>query len=111
MHTVSDPATLEVMKAEGAVFILFGSKHCEVCQVLRPRLTTKLEKDFPFLRACYIDCEKSPDICAQHEVFSLPAVKVYIEGKLITEDARAFSLGDLMQRVARSYTLWASQRN
>jgi hypothetical protein len=39
-------------------------------------------------------------------VFSLPAVKVYIDGMLIAEDARAFSPGELMQRIERPYAMW-----
>ncbi len=109
MQTITELDILEQMKAKGALLILFGGEHCNVCHALRPQLMSLLDKHFPHMRAVYIDCEASPVICAQHRVFSLPAVKVYIDDLLITEDARAFSLSDLMQRIERPYAMWRAQ--
>jgi len=106
MFTITELDILEQMKAEGALFILFGGEHCNVCHTLRPKLISLLDEHFPDMRVVYIDCEASPEICAQHRVFSLPVVKVYIDGMLIAEDARAFSLSELMQRIERPYALW-----
>ena len=106
MQTITELDILEQMKAEGALFILFGGEHCNVCHTLRPQLISLLDEHFPDMRAVYVDCEASPEICAQHRVFSLPVVKVYIDGMLIAEDARAFSLSELMQRIGRPYAVW-----
>jgi len=106
MFTITELDILEQMKAEGALFILFGGEHCNVCQTLRPQLISLLDKRFPDMRTAYVDCELSPEICAQHSVFSLPVVKVYIDGMLIAEDARAFSPGELMLRIERPYAIW-----
>ncbi|NNL07468.1 MAG: thioredoxin family protein [Gammaproteobacteria bacterium] len=111
MKQVSDGDLLEQLKTEGAVIILFGGEHCAVCRSLRPQLESILATRFPSMTAAYIDCEKSPAICAQHHVFALPAVTVYIEGKLSIEEARAFSLTELMRRMERSYTLWIESKN
>ena len=111
MQHVSDAHLLERLKADGAVIILFGGEHCAVCSSLRPQLESIMATRFPSMNAAYIDCEKSPAICAQHHVFSLPAVSVYIEGKLIIEKARAFSLTELIKRLERSYTLWIESKN
>ena len=106
MQTITELDILEQMKAEGALFILFGGEHCNVCHTLRPQLISLLDKHFPDMCAVYVDCGVSPEICAQHNVFSLPVVKAYIDGMLIAEDARAFSLGELMQRIERPYEMW-----
>jgi thioredoxin-like negative regulator of GroEL len=106
MQTITELDILEQMKAEGALFILFGGEHCKVCHALRPQLISLLDEHFPHMRAVYVDCEASPEICAQHRVFSLPVVKAYIDGMLIAEDARSFSLGELMRRIERPYAVW-----
>ena len=106
VQTVTDTQTLEIMKADGALIVLFGSPHCSVCHHLRPQLTALIEQHFPKMRSVYIDCAISPEICAQHGVFSLPAVKVFIAGMLVTEDARVFSPAELLQRIERPYGLW-----
>ena len=106
MLTITELDILEQMKAEGALFILFGGEHCNVCHTLRQQLMSLLDEHFPDMRAVYVDCEASPEICAQHRVFSLPVVKVFIDGMLIAEDARAFSLNELVQRIQRPYAIW-----
>ena len=111
MQCVNDGGLLEQLKAEGAVMILFGGEHCAVCRSLQPQLESMLATRFPSMAAVYVDCEKTPAICAQHHVFTLPAVSVYIEGKLTIEAARAFSLTELMRRTERPYTLWIESKN
>ena len=64
---------------------------------------------FPDIVLAYADCEQSPDVCAQHGVFSLPVVKLYIEGLLSLEMARSFSVKELQANIARIYRLWKAQ--
>ena len=111
MQTITELDILEQMKAESALFVLFGGEHCSVCLSLRPQLTALLDQHYPDMRSVYIDCEVSPEICAQHSVFSLPVVQVYIENMLVTEHARVFSLSELMQRIERPYAIWKEAVN
>jgi len=106
MHEITDIEKLVKMKQSGAVFILFGGKHCNVCHALRPQLANMLESHYPDITSAYIDCEVSPEICAQHSVFTLPVVQFYIEGMKVTEFARSFSIEQLRQAMQRSYSMW-----
>ena len=110
MHEITDIEKLLKLKASGAVFILFGGKQCNVCHALRPRLENMLESHYSEITSAYIDCEVSPDICAQHSVFTLPVVQFYIEGMKVTEFARSFSIEQLRQSMHRSYTIWHENR-
>lgn len=109
MQDITDIDQLNELKSKGALFILFGGEHCSVCQSLRPQLASILEQQFSDMLAVYIDCEKSPEICAQHSVFTLPVVMAYIDGLKIIEMARVFSVGQLMQGIERPYKLWKEQ--
>ncbi len=106
MLSVGDTQALEQLITEGASLVLFGGARCAVCQSIRPKLEAMLEPRFPRLRFVYVDCEQTPGICARYGVFSLPVVKVYIEGMLVAEDARAFGIQDLAARIERPYALW-----
>ena len=106
MQQITDLEALMEIKAAGAVFILFGSRQCTVCHALRPRLETMLASHYPDITAVYVDCEASPEICAQHRIFSLPVVQFYLEGAVVSEFARAFSIEQLRQSMQRPYTLW-----
>lgn len=109
MLAITDIDILKQMQSKGAVFILFGGAHCSVCQSLLPQLELMIEQQFPSMQAVYVDCEKSPDICAQHSVFSLPVVKAYIDGMKVAELARAFSIKQLAETLQRPYAMWKDQ--
>lgn len=106
MQHITDIKFLNEIKTNGAVFILFGGEHCSVCQSIHPQLNLMLEQQFPDIQGVYVDCEISPDICAQHSVFTLPVVKAYIDGNKIAEQARVFSLKQLAQTIERPYSMW-----
>lgn len=106
MKEINDIEKLIKLKSTGAVFILFGGKHCNVCHTLRPQIESMLESHYPDVTSVYIDCETSSEICAQHSVFTLPVVQFYIEGMKVTEFARSFSIEQLKQSMHRSYTMW-----
>lgn len=106
MLHITDIELLSEMKANGALFVLFSGEHCSVCQSIRPQLSSMLKQQFPDMRGVYVDCEKSPDICAQYSVFTLPVVKAYIDGMKIAEEARAFSIKKLAQTIERPYAMW-----
>lgn len=107
MQTMTDSEKLNRLKTNGALFILFGGESCAVCKSLKPKLESIILSRLPKMDTAYIDCELSPDICAQHSVFSLPVVKVYIEGMLIAEAARSFSIELLIEKIERSYAMWS----
>lgn len=108
MKNTTDIVSIKKLSSAGALFILFGGPACGVCQSLRPQLKAMLEESFPEMQSVYVDCEASPEICAQYSVFSLPVVKVYIEDMLIVEEYGAFSLSQLKNTLERPYSMWLS---
>lgn len=110
MKVVESLDQIESMVTKGAVFILFGGPDCGVCKVLRPQLDILVKEDFPEMESIYVDCEKSPETCAQYGVFSLPVVKVYIEGMLVFEVFGSFSLKQLADSLERPYSMWLGSR-
>jgi thioredoxin-like negative regulator of GroEL len=110
MREVTDAAELAQLQAQSAVFILFGGAHCQVCNTLRPKLEALLVREFPRLEALYVDCARSPELCAQCGVFSLPVVQAWIGGGKVAEAARSFGIGELQRQLARPYLLWQADR-
>ena len=109
MQSITELDQLNRLRSQGALFILLGGEHCSVCQSLRPQLASIIEQQFAEMQEVYVDCEKSPEICAQHSVFSLPVVMAYIDGLKVVEMARVFSIGELVKSIERPYALWKNQ--
>ncbi|MCW8944046.1 MAG: thioredoxin family protein [Sedimenticola sp.] len=106
MQTISSITQIDQLKSAGALLILFGGAHCGVCQTIKPKIESLMVDQFPDVELAYVDCEQSPDICGQHSVFSLPVIKMYIEGQMYFELVRGFSLMELTNQVDRIYRLW-----
>jgi thioredoxin 1 len=83
MQTIHTHHQIAQLKSEAAVLILFGGAHCSVCQAIKPQVEHLMGQRFPDITLAYVDCEQSPAICAQHQVFSLPAMKLYLGGSYV----------------------------
>ena len=110
MDTLSTRAMFEQRKQTGALLVLFGGVHCGVCQAIKPRLEQQMAEHYPALELAYIDCEQSAGICTQQGVFSLPVLKLFIEGQVHLEWARNFSLREVTRQIGRPYDLWMASR-
>ena len=73
-----------------------------MCQAIRPRIEAQMAERFGTVALAYVDCAAAPAVCAQQGVFTLPVLRLYVQGQLTLEYARSFSLqqvwGD-MERV------------
>lgn len=95
-------AQLHEQLATPALLVLYGGAHCGVCHALRPRLEELMAEHFADVALACVDCADAPELCAQQGVFSVPVLRVYVQGKLALEYARSFSLHEVaaqMQRV------------
>ena len=106
MQQITHQQTLNTLQSTGALLILFGAPPCSVCQSLKLKLNQVLPMQFPKLQGAYVDCQATPEISAQHGVFSLPVVKVYLDGHLVLEEAGVFSLQKTIGQLSRLYSLW-----
>lgn len=83
-----------------AALVLWGGAHCGVCHVLQPRLADMAAQHFTHLPLLYVDCQSSPAACAQYGVFTLPVLRLYVDGRIALEYARAFGVAQVRQEVA-----------
>lgn len=88
---------------EDALFILWGGQQCNVCQSIKKPLSEKMASHYPKIKQVYVDCQQTPDICAQKGVLSLPTVQVYFTGQKFVEQVRTFSLQQVIDEVKRPY--------
>jgi thioredoxin-like negative regulator of GroEL len=107
METVGDLAQLDALiQQEPGLVVLFGGANCSVCHSIKPRLQTLLIQTYPTMKQVYVDCHATPELGAQHGVFSLPVVRVYFNGQRFVEKGRSFSLAGLLDEMARPYQLF-----
>lgn len=82
------------------LMIYFGSEACGVCETMMPKVK-KLIKGFPNIKAVMVEADKSLNISARFDVFTVPVILLYIEGKETIREVRIISLDNLEQKIAR----------
>ncbi len=86
------------------VLVYFGSKTCGVCTDMKPKVE-KILKDYPKIKSIYVDVEKSHKIAVSYNIFTIPAIIVFVEGKETIREARHISIQDINNRISRYYDL------
>lgn len=86
------------------LLIYFGSSTCGVCTDLKPKVKEVIKK-YPKVESVQVDVEKSIKISADYNIFTIPAILVFIEGKEVIREARYIGIQDIDSRISRYYDL------
>lgn len=105
MESITTELQLHERSAGPALLVLYGGAHCGVCQAIRPRIEAQMAKHFGAVALAYVDCAAAPAVCAQQGVFTLPVLRLYVQGQLTLEYARSFSLQQVWGDIERVLAL------
>lgn len=83
----------------------FTQLGCSVCVDLKPRLRQAIESVLPEVQWTEINASENPEIAAQHNVFTVPVVIIFAEGREHDRFVRVFPVDEVVQKVSRLYQL------
>jgi thioredoxin 1 len=89
--------------------ILFSTRSCEVCRVLKPKIRALLAQEFPRLPLHEIDCEQEPGQVHHFGVRTVPTAIVRFGGQETARRERVFSLGQLREDIDRPYRIYFAE--
>jgi thioredoxin-like negative regulator of GroEL len=95
----------ERIRIEHGLLLYFSNDSCSVCKVLKPHVSQMLQIQFPKLRAYYIDIDKSPLLSGQHQVFTIPTILIYFQGKEYARLSRHIGLHQVEEAIRKPYDL------
>ncbi|TAJ12153.1 thioredoxin [Marinilabiliaceae bacterium JC017] len=95
----------EVIGSNTAVLAYFSHDKCSVCKVLKPKIKELLNERFPGMKMVYINTERQPTEAASCQIFTVPAILVFFEGKEYYRYSRNVSLETLANDIARPYNM------
>ncbi len=95
----------EITDKEDATLIYFSHEQCNVCKVLKPKIAELLTSDYSKISMYYADTVKSPEIAAQHSIFSVPTILVFFAGKESIRKSRNIGVDELANLLNRPYQL------
>ena len=90
---------------EVGVLLYFSGENCNVCHALRPKFKSAFDEHFPLLKQIYLDAHENPEISAHYQVFSVPTMIVFMDGREFAREGRAVSLHQLVGKLERPYSM------
>ncbi|WP_139904479.1 thioredoxin family protein [Clostridium thermarum] len=100
----SKVAVAQLIKENEIVLLYFGSESCNVCTAIKPKVQEIL-KAYTKIIGAEVDVEKSMEVAAAFNIFTIPALLLFIEGKEILREARHISIGDIDSKIERYYKM------
>lgn len=91
------------IKTEVGVLLYFSGENCNVCHALRPKFKDLFDVEFPELKQIYLDAHENAEISAQYQVFSIPTMIVFMDGREFAREGRSVSLHQLKEKLSRPY--------
>lgn len=80
-----DNFEVEVLQAEGYVFVDFWSEGCEPCKALMPDVHKLAEKYEGKMKFCALDIAKARRLAIKQKVLGLPTMLIYKDGAKVDE--------------------------
>ncbi len=96
------------IRTEVGVLLYFSGENCNVCHALRPKFKEVFDKEFPQLKQIYLDAHENAEISANFQVFSVPAMIVFMDGREFAREGRSVSLHQLIEKLKRPYMMMTS---
>jgi len=95
----------KVIDDNNMAVVYFGSNLCGVCGALKPKIK-ELLINYPKIIAVQVDVEKSQEIAAAYNIFTIPGILLFIDGKEAVREARFISVKTLDDKISRYYNLY-----
>ena len=94
MVYLKEEKEFDELTKEGLVLVDFYADWCGPCQMLTPVLE-ELSKKNENLKIVKINVDEHQQLAVQNKVLSIPAIKIYKEGKLVNQAVGYQELEDL----------------
>jgi len=94
-----------MIRSEVGMLLYFSGENCNVCHALRPKFKETFDTHFPALRQLYLDAHENPEISAHFQVFSVPTMIVFLDGREFAREGRNVSLHKLITQLERPYSI------
>lgn len=95
----------ELINNNEMLLLYFGSDTCGVCNSMMPKIEKMLES-YQEIKSVKVEPENSLELSAKYNVFTIPVIILFIQGKETIREARIISIENLEQKISRYYKLF-----
>ena len=91
-----------------AVMLYFSAPTCNVCHALKPKLLEAIDKNFQSFEIVSIDVSQQQDIAAHFNVFAIPTLLIFLDGREFVRKSRHMSVDEVIAEIKRPYEIMIS---
>jgi len=96
------------IKENIAVMVYFSAPTCNVCHALKPKLMEALDTNFKEFVVESVDISVEEDIAPHFDVYAIPTVLVFLDGKEFLRKSRHMSVHEVISEIKRPYEIMTS---
>jgi len=96
----------EKIESTPALMVYFSGEFCSVCHDLKPKVFKAVEENYPQIETLEVSVDAHREIASQFEVFALPTLLVFLDGKEFIKKSRNFGVDELINELQRPYQLF-----
>jgi len=96
------------ISSEIGVLLYFSGEDCNVCHALRPKFKEAFDREFPLVEQIYLDAHQNPEISVEFQVFSVPTMILFLDGREFAREGRSVSIHQLVNQIRRPYEIMNS---
>jgi len=96
------------IKENLAVMVYFSAPTCNVCHALKPKLLEALDTNFKEFKVESVDISVEEEIAPHFEVFAIPTVLIFLDGKEFLRRSRHMSVDEVIREIKRPYEIMTS---
>ena len=96
----------EIIDVNSGSLLYFSTPQCNVCKVLKPKISEFIESEFPEIKMGYINSELLPEVAAQNQVFTVPTILVFLDGKEFIRKSRNINMNEFQVELERPYSMF-----
>ncbi|MBI3873797.1 MAG: thioredoxin family protein [Arcobacter sp.] len=93
----------ELIASKKAFMLYVGGEHCSVCKALYPKVFAAFSREFPEIEKLRIEIENEKEFVSQLNIFTIPTIIVFFEGKEFFRKSRNFSVDLFIEEIRRPY--------
>lgn len=95
----------DIIHKKPAVMLYFSSSSCNVCLSLKPKLMEAMRKNVDKFEIINIDISIDTEVAAYFNVFTIPTVLFFLEGKEFLRKSRYMSVDKVINEIKRPYDI------
>ncbi len=96
----------EFIKNNKASLVYFSTPHCNVCKILKPKIINFIKSEFPNIKLGYVNTIEVKDAAAQNNIFTVPTILFFLEGKEFLRKSRNISIAEFRKELERPYSIF-----